>query len=443
MQASTLDDLAAQGHHRRALARAAWRRWALRYFAVGLTVTLLMLGGKLLVEATPMGDAAGLATRSLLLKLLPVFRDRGADAIVLDISHLAGGTRDPKTGDLVATSRIKLRELLDVLVALRPAAIGIDIDFGATLGGWVDPRDPEFLDHCLRLNEQGVPVRVGVARSLGARDKRWLSDPRFAPLAGAVYLGEPDTGRVPVWIENEATGDRLMTLGASLAAATQAARWGPLYATGDRASLNSLLFDNVVTRRVREGPVEFVAQTHDALLNFSVIRQQAREYVPQVQPGDLVKYAERLQGRVVLIGDMAAVNDRYAIPGDRINRPGVLLHAAQVHTFTSEPLFEFGHGFRILMDLALPVLVMVVVAVRRYLGAGAAVSGHAASHGATSPQVLLRLLMLAVVLVALGLAAFFRIFWPDFLLLVFFLALHHPTEHQLLGALQRRWGIAS
>lgn len=408
------------------IAARSWAAWAIRYLSFGTTVTILLLVAKLSLEATAVGEEIGQSTRSYLLRLLPPFREQGADAIVVDISHLPGGNRDLTTGEWVPTPRDKLQALIDTLVTLRAAAIGVDIDFGGTSTGWVSPKDGAFFDYCLAINED-VPIRLAVVRSLGAEDDRWLVSSKYAPLAASGALLRPDSGRIPVWIENEHTGKRLMTLGASLANATKALHWGPL--------ADSFVFDTVTTRKVFEEPAEFVAKAHEALVNFSVVRQLSREYIPKAEPSDLIKYASRISGRMVLIGDVEDSSDLHPIPGDRVNHPGVLIHAAQAHTFTSEPVYEFGHRFRILLDIALPVLAMlVVVAVRR----------RGMHFGQTS---LLELRVLAVIAALVALAAFvlvyfFRVFWPDVLLVLTFLFLHRPTEHQLVSRIQRHWGIA-
>jgi CHASE2 domain-containing sensor protein len=227
-----------------------------------------------------------------------------------------------------------------------------------------------------------------------------------------------------------------MTLGGSLAASINRTTWGPLSLTSGENELNNLIFDNVVSRKLLQYPSEFIIRTQEALVNYSIIRQLAREYIPKASSADLVKYSARIKGRVVLIGDLENARDRYPIPGHDMNFSGVLLHAAQVHTLTTEPIYEFGHNFRVCVDFMLPLGVMLTVIFFRLRAS--------AVDGASVPKLETKLLMwigIFVAGIALGLAAFLDIFWPDFILVIVFLLLHKPTEHRLVNSLQRRWGV--
>lgn len=411
----------------RAAVPAGFRRWALLYLALGLVVSLLLLGAKLLVEQTPLGRWAGQETRSMLVGLLPAFRDRGPDAIVIDISNLPGGTLDPASGRLLPTPRAELRRIVEVLSELGPAGIGIDIDFSGTERGWIDDDDPGFFDLCLTVNRR-LPVRLGVWRGISGPPEGWLVLPQYQPLAAAIYFRDTADGRLPIWVAPEGAPERLLTLGASLAAARKPVAWAKLTRAAGGSSAAGLIFDDITSATVTIAASEVRLQMQEALVNHSVLPQLARESIPYTGADALRAFGPRIANRFVLVGDVSRAADRFVVPGDRRNQPGVLLHAAQAHTIASEPVYELGHGFRVLVDVGIPVLIMLTVVALR--GASAAVEVHRAERWLMSGALFL------VVLAAVGGLLAFRVFWTDFILLAGFLLLHRPLEHVLRQRLQ-------
>jgi hypothetical protein len=404
------------------------------YIACGAIVTFALLVAKLLIEKLPFAMQAEYETRAYLLRLLPEFRETGADAIVLDISHLIGGTRDAQTLRRVATPRDSLLALLERLVELSPAAIGIDIDFSGDGHGWLDPKDPIFFERCLELNRR-IPIRLGVSRSIPSPDGRWLVSPKYSPLAAAIYVTNSDSGDMPISVGVKDSSLRLPTLGASLAAAAKAGGWDPLALTSQDRSTKSWMFEEVVERRVALAPYSLLLHSQEAPVNFSVVRQLAREYIPKVQPEDLIRYAPRITGRVVVLGDVENPQDVYPVPGDRVNRSGVFLHAAQSHTFTSEPVYVFSHTFRIVLDVAIPFAIMVCVLLVRWL-----MQNTTAQQLRRAEFVVLYLAASGVVLAAFVMADRWRVFWLDFLLVLVFVLIHRPVEHRLLKRLTKDGG---
>jgi CHASE2 domain-containing sensor protein len=407
--------------------RATWgRRSAFTYAAKGLAVTVLLIGMKLAIEQTPLGRWAEFQTRAMLLQLLPGLRDAGPDAIVVDISHIAGGERDAQTGKLRVTSREALQQLIARLSELGALAIGVDVDFSTEGGDWLSPQDPAFFDFCLAIDRK-TPVRLGVWRSLADPAGMWLDLPRYQRLAAALFVTDTATGHVPLSVGLKAGTARLPTLGAALAASTGELPLDPYGLLRPSTSwLQRFVFDEIVPREVRLRPSSVMLQTQEAPVNFSVVRQMAREYIPQATPDDLLKYAARIQGRIVVIGAVERTTDAYVIPGDAMNKPGVFLHAAQAHSLTSEPVYEFSHAFRLVLDLLLSGVLLLTVVVFRF-----------ASHDNT--QAVQRLerrvlwgLCLAIATGGAALMVWFRVFWLDFILVAAFLILHRPTEHALM-----------
>lgn len=401
-------------------------KWAGLYLGLGFLVSVVLLGAKLLVEKTPPGRWVGNETRSMLVGLLPNFRDQGPDAIVIDISNLPGGTIDPVSGRLVSTPRADLQHIVQVLSELAPAAIGIDIDFSGNERGWIDDEDPVFFDFCLDVNQR-VPVRLGVWRGISGNDDAWLVLPKYKPLAAAIYFRDTSDGRLPIWVAPGGSSKRLLTLGASLAAARKPATWENLTSAERQSSAMGLIFDDITSATVTFATSELQLQMQEALVNHSVLKQLSRESIPFTGAEALRGHGPRIANRFVLVGDVARAADRFVVPGDRRNYPGILLHAAQAHTIASEPVYELSHGTRVLIDLGIPLLIMLtVIAVRRR---STIVEVHR-----TERQLLTGATALVMLVAVSGLLVF-RVFWTDFILLIGFLLLHQPLEQALSGSL--------
>jgi CHASE2 domain-containing sensor protein len=404
----------------------------LTYVVCCAFVTIVLLGIKLFLERFSFEKQAEYETRAYMLRLLPSFRESGPDALVLDVSHLPGGTREPAKLRRVVTPRDDLRALLDALVELSPAAIGIDIDFSGDSHGWLDADDPSFFDHCLELNRR-VPIRLGVARSIPSSNGDWLVSPLYSELAAAIYVTDSDSGEMPISVGIKGSHIRILTLGASLAAAAMSSAWDPLALKAGELGTQSWLFEKTIERSSRQPPYSLVLDSVEAPVNFSVVRQLTREYIPKVRPDDLGRYASRITGRIIIVGDVENAHDVYPIPGDRTNRSGVFLHAAQAHSFTSEPIYVFSHNFRILIDVALPLLVMSCILAARYLMR----DGNPAARDAVESRIV-AIAALAVVLLAISLAYYLRVFWLDFLVVLIFLYVHRPLEHWALSKAHAR-----
>jgi hypothetical protein len=370
------------------------------------------------LEQTPVGRWAEKQTYAFLAGNLPSFAPGGPGVIILDIGHIPGG--DGAVGEPpIVTSRKALRELLDAVVAAEPLAIGIDIDFSPNRNGWIDPGDPAFLDHCLRLSAR-VPIRVGVFRGMREHPDAWLGLPKYSSLAGAIWLPEEGARRLPISVSAAPGAPELPSLGAAVA--TGVGRGRNLLAH----PLSFMLEPVTVEERAFElhgTPVVF----REALVNYALIEQMKGEAPPAVSPADVRKYSDRIKNRVVFIGDLKAgpATDVFPIPGYVRNERGVLLHASLAGTLLAHPIAEFSHTTRIVLDLLLGCVVagVAIWAKRRY--------GHREAHALEA-----RAIGIAVALVLLCGFAFviwFRVMWLDFLLVVVFLLLH-PGAHAWLSS---------
>lgn len=392
-----------------------------RALLISLAVVALLLFVKLGVEETVVGRVFERETYGFLSRNAPGFGKGAPAVIVVDIGHLPGGMGAVGQPP-VTTSREHLRELVDAIMLAEPLAIGIDIDFSPNRQGWIDERDPAFLDHCLRLNAR-VPIRVGVFRGLREAREAWLGLPEFAPLAGAIWPPAEGARRLPIAIEGRPGSALLPSLGAALAAGV---------APGKDLLAHPLSFAlaQVTTREavfeLHGAPIRI----HEAIVNYAFLEQFDRETIVAATPGDIAKYADRIKNRVVLIGDLKAGSpaDSFPVAGIERDQRGVLLHAALVNTLIANPLSELSHTARIVLDVVIGVVIGAVVlhAARR---------GKVAAHRAERRAVWLAVLV--VLLGGLALSAWFRIMWMDFFLVLVFVLLHpavhawfpHSTEH--------------
>ena len=429
-------DVGAPRPHARPGRRVGAHKWdALTYFMTGLAVTLALVCAKTLLERTSAGEWVERETRAHLFALMWPFRDDEAVPVVLDMDPADMGRPAGPDGRPTPTSRAVLRQMLQALAPLSPRAVGIDVDFAGDSQGFIGDDDATFFEFCLDFDRR-IPLRLGVYRSIPRHDGRWLEVDRYRRLAASLFVRDSESGLLPVAVKADNTAPALLNLGAALATSVRTRAWDPLSLGSEGGWLRRFAFEELVERRLELDPSDLVIQTREAPVNYALVHQIARETIPDVPPADLARFASRIRGRIVLIGRMDGAPDRFVIPGDtHASQAGVLLHAAQAYTLTSDPVYEFSTAFRTLLDLALPVAIMtVVIAVRRRSARMSEARAHVLER---------RVILGAAVLVctcAITLLVLWHIFWLDFVLVMLFLALHRHVEawaHGVLGGRQR------
>jgi CHASE2 domain-containing sensor protein len=397
----------------------------IRYVLAGLAVGCLLVLVKVIVEITPLGPWAERQVYELLVEQIPNFSRKGPGVVVVDIGHLEGG-ENPATGGLVPTGREALLELLEQLKVQRPLAIGIDIDFSPTPTGWATPGDPVFFDRCLVIDAGGVPVRLGVYRTMREPREAWLGAPKYAALAASLWLPDGDTRRLPMDIRVEGASERLLTLGAAVAVPARAREQRPWHA----------LFTQAVVHRTqvfeRNSPAVHLS---DVLVNYALQDQMKREMLPLATPADIVKHRDDLRGKIVLIGDgrNPRAIDMFPVPNSAINHaPGVMLHASLANTLFQAPLYEFTHLARLVIDVTLLLVVLVAIVVTKRMT-------RSKTHKAAEAVELrvIRWTVLAIVLGGFALVIYFQVLWLDFLLVCFFLLVHPRVEQWIHSLLHR------
>jgi CHASE2 domain-containing sensor protein len=396
-----------------------------RFIGFGLLVGLLLVLVKIALEISPFGLWAEKQVYSLLVEQMPKFSRKGPDVAIVDIAHIKGGD-NPATGTLEPSSRGALLELLEALALERPLAIGLDIDFSPTPEGWVSSEDPAFLERCLEINARGIPVRLGIYRTMREPREAWLGTPKYAPLAASLWLPTEDTRRLPRDMTVEGSYDRLLILGAALAQAVSPApeeRW------------HAFLTQAVIERTRIFEPNTPAIRTTDVLINYSRHDQIMREMLPMATPADVVKHRDKLRGKILLIGDGHAPSgkDMFPVPNEEINHaPGVMLHASLANTMFREPLYELTHAARLLIDvlILLVVLIAIVITKRR--------TRRQTPRQAQAIELrVIRWTVLAVVVAGFSLVIYFQVLWLDFLLVCFFLLIHTRVEQWFHALIHR------
>ena len=393
---------------------------AISYICIGLVITLMLLALKVGIEHTAVGASAEKRAYELLTSVLPNFRPDGVKVTLLDIGHIRLGAEDPSTGKLIPTARDELLKLIEALVALRPRAIGVDIDFSPTPNGWVDDNDPQFLQRCLELSET-TPIVLGVFRTLREPRTAWLGLPEYASLAGNMWLPISELERTPVWTQAPGVQDRLPSFGAALAKA-ESARSTRL-TTQEIDGGWRQRFRERVTRRIDGLTVEEVLTDHSAS------RQVAREAIRITSVDQLQRYRGSIEGRVVILGVVDKATDRFPVPGQQREIPGVVVHAAVVNTLVNEPIWELSGGARLALDilLSLALLVASLVLVRR--SRARLHAGHVAIEA--SEKRVLRWLVLVTFVGGVAAVVLLRVLWLDFFLVALTLVLHPMIGHRL------------
>jgi CHASE2 domain-containing sensor protein len=393
-------------------------RQAVIYIASGLAITAVLVFAKDFVERTALGRRLEQYTYTLLLNALPKFVSEGQSVVVVDISQFTGGKLDTSTGRLVPTSRAKLKEVLDVLEAIQPQAIAIDVDFSPDRRGWIDSNDERFFEFCLRLHSK-IPVTLGVFRTLREPKNAWLGLPKFAPMAGSLYLPAGGLERVPVWVKDPNLTDRLPSIGDRLASS-----WYLVH-TDRFEHLQPWI--HRFSERLASSPVRREGLLiGEVLTNHAGVNQLISETIRFTEAKELLRHTEQLRGRMVMLGAVDQATDLYLIPGQEVPRPGVFVHASGAYTLASEPIYEFSHGARLLLDFAISLLVLlaIVVSRRRRIGHERATLVLAEDRTPYFAVGLILVAGFAFVWVA-------RVMWLDFLLVALSLLIHSAIEKRL------------
>lgn len=390
----------------------------------GLITTFVLLGAKVVFERTDVGYRIESYGYELLQSYLPSLSSREEmPLIVVDIGKLEGGTGEQPT------PRDKLKEIVGAIAEQNPRAIALAVDFSPKeTGGWQDRNDPEFFDYCLSLrDDMGVPIFLGVGRSIEAPPDAWLGVKKYKSLAVGLDFQHPNTNRVFLWNRPANTSEHLPSLSLALAKTYQESLPAPppLFAP----MLAKIEDYDPKIEKLSEGEQAYA----NALVNYSMLRAIETQSVSTLSAGSIEDFKERFRHKLVLIGRITGARDRIRVVGRNPDVPGVLLHASAVYTLVESPLFELTHGARILIDLLLPLSILIFIAAIRYRNRGNAdYDWHRKEWRAF-------IITIALVFVSgIMLVRWVGIIWFDFLIVIIALLLH-PLLEKAVGARIDRW----
>jgi CHASE2 domain-containing sensor protein len=285
--------------------------------------------------------------------------------VILDISKLEVSK---EKGDV--TPRDKLTQLLEAVLKQRPKAIAIDIDFSPNKDGmYVTDEDPKFFNYCLRVKKEGrVPIFLGVDEAKAELPQDWLGGARYKELAVALIVPEEDTRRIPLWLKVGDTSEQLPTLSAALSNA-----YGKMPKRPPRWLAHIIEMDEN-RLPASEHSLEDEGFTYaDMLVNYSKLDAIEKskinlDVLPEFGNAFYLPHAENLSDRLVIIGDAdkALHEDNFNIEGFSKPAPGVYLHASAVYTLTTQPIYEFSHAARLIIDVLISVILILSIAFIRY-----------------------------------------------------------------------------
>jgi CHASE2 domain-containing sensor protein len=410
-------------------------RDALLDFCKGLVFIALVFSIKLMVEHTTFGKQLELMSYNLLQLRL---RAHSTPVTIVDISELAPEEFDVDGQTGVATPRESLKEMMEAIAEHSPKAIGVDIDFSPDENGYIHPRDPEFFQFCRELGEKkGIPVVLGVKRTLHKPSAEWLGDKSYEELAGSILVPK-DSRRMLhlIKIEQETTGETEATPapGKSMSVALAEA-YGDTASGSKQRGLHASMIGalerlGVIEEFSEKNPVPGLS-LEDFLVDFSPL--ETIETIATIDPAVLRDpgQRQRFQGKIVLLGD-AALNearDTFVVPGRDQPVPGVFLHACAAYTLLKAPLYEVTHRGRVIIDLLLSGVILLAIVLVRLS------RRNETSH--SSIQRWQGFLTLAVVLIAIVGGVLFvrstRVMWDDFFLALTALIFHPSIEKHVEG----------
>lgn len=387
----------------------------LRYIKHGLLVTVCLVLLKIYIEHQPIGHKLELLACELLQGQLSAVDGEKLPVLVVDISKMRGGKADD------VTPRKELKALIEAIAREHPRAIAIDIDFSPDGQGWIVEDDDQFLDFCLWLkNVRGVPIFLGVHRTMAEPAYVWLGTEEYKELAAAL-IAYPDTTRLPLWVQIEGE-TRLPTLSTALAEA---------YRGGRLPEPPKWIRWAIETRTERHADTDYSSEPQlimaNALVNYSKLEAVKLSTLPTISPKSIAESGRLFKDKMVIIGDVEDASERYHVIGREETVPGVYLHACAAYTLVKEPLYELNQWLRIFLDFLISGLLIGSVAWFRFRHH----QDHHSQEWRNRRSKFIYWAVPIILLVGLSMVRLLGILWLDFILVVFALLLHPGVETRL------------
>jgi hypothetical protein len=448
----------------------------LRAALAGVVVTLALLFLKSLIEPWPLGRQIRLMTYDLEQMRLG---DVGEpDVVVIDIAPLT-----PMSILSTITPRQPLLDLVEAIVPEGPCAIGIDVDMSPDENGYRDQfRDPRFFRRMLELwRDTGIPIVLGVDRTIGESPETWLGNEEFAPLAAAIAIPF-DTRYMMKFLLRYSPSDTDRTIAGTLNKVRRQAREEsdadssgklspsgcrrvPLVDVKDGAAIRSLSYALARGTVPRHGlprwlrgswldwafePLALRRLSPESLAWAGEFLVEYGQSLERIQAGVVggphppAATSRSLAGKIVLLGRASIAADRFPVPGRREESAvsGVYLHAAAAQTLVSGPLIEPTRLGRIAIDIGLSVVIIVVLTwIRLHYE-----SSRREVHEDRLHRILTTFAILGVIGVAFMMVTVTRVMWEDAILVIVVLLVQRPAERFLelastdgVGAAIKAW----
>lgn len=390
-----------------------------RMVLTGVLVTVLILAGKLVFEHTDLYRGLQSASYSWLQsKLRPPRSRTELPVVIVDIASLQREEFQVEGKKYYRTPRKELQALVEAVVKQQPQAVGIDIDFSPDEIGYRDPGyDPIFFRKLLELSNQ-VRIFVGIRRTQNRPPSNWLTAPEFESLAASIW-GPPDQRKMLKWLErSDNPGVR-----------------GP----GMSLALAQLVSDSQIEPQTRfqwaltpnsEEEIEPGLKAGEFLVDYSALQALQDTRITTKNPTVVEDMGWTLKGKVVLIGNTAAVGDIHPVPvlNQPDGVPGIYKHASGVYTLIKAPLFELTGSGRVALDVILSCLVFLPV-----LGLSVVISRQTGSRLAERTAFALSTTIVTILALAIGVVfvSYVRTMWDDFPFVIVALWLHRPLDNFL------------
>lgn len=391
----------------------------------GLLFILLVLSIKLLIERSTFGKHLELMSYGFLQTQLS--RER-APITIIDFSNLAQKDYVVNGQIVRATPRQPLQEMIQALAEQKPKAIGVDIDFSPDEDGHFLPREADFFQFCLDIQKQtGVPVFLGIKRTIGDPASQWLGNERYADLAASILVPRDTRSMVSlVKVDHETMPEereRRITTIQSMSSRLASA-WGQ---QADRPA-QTLLIRLGLLEKISEKHLDYGVSPEDFLVDYGSL--DSIETISATNGAGLKdgSQRDRIFGKLVLIGDatLGKATDLFPVPGrEQELYPGVFLHASGAYTLISAPLYELTRTGRLVIDLLLSGVILGALVLT-----GLFYRDHESRERATHR--LRGTFTLVIVITAIVVGVVFvrvtRIMWDDFFLALILLVLHPSIE---------------
>ena len=286
------------------------------------------------------------------------------------------------------TSRRDLERILTALSELPtpPRAVAVAVDFSPVDGEYVSPYDPRFFAFCQGLRQKGMPVYLGIDRTVEQPSDTWLGAPKYKDLAVSMRLRTRDAGggddapgggvqgaevrRTWLWTSTKSDED-CPTLAAAVAG---------IFPPRDPAAGTDARDRFRRPAPELPGPLQPFLQRYSGetvgkaeLSSFQVDYgslaklQAVSKNASTLDPDTIREHARLYAGKLVVIGD--ATSEQLPIPG-RTMTSGLMIHAAAAATLAKAPLDTLSSLGSTAVDLFLFALAIIPMSLLRLWAVG-------------------------------------------------------------------------